>query len=249
MKLEKKVNHEEAIQIIKLYVASVLSEYCESLENYELPKIEDYNNDVEYQEQYKKEMLEIINEVESTKKSLFISVLNSYNQFLTKKNEIERLIKNQNDISIQIIDNATSDLKRTGIMAIALTVLFPGLAPFIIVINIPRIGMDYSLKKNHNIRIMRNSYLEQEFKRIQIPFFDFTDILREDYHKSMKEIQLAKQKLLNGEEVIADLLKMMNPERVHLEKIDPYTFIEEMSEKEILLNEENKPKQYKKLIN
>ncbi len=208
-----------AVNVLKMQASATLSSYYELLKEASLPKREDYNSEEEYQVVLRMQELELIAEIKDIKHAVFDSILHSYNDFITEKNMFEAQAKRENKESIEIIPEASKDMKITLAITIGGSVLLPIAAPILLVLNVPRIGVDVLTSKYHKTRLMHNLFMEEQFKRIQDPFYELVDTLRSDYHLSNKELKELEEKAINGENISNELLKYLDPRRVNLEKL------------------------------
>ena len=211
---------EAIVDSMKLCVAMAMSEWEQDLLTAELPKREDYQTETEYQEEIKAYMTDAVDQIKDLKRQVFCSVLESYNEFLTAKYDQDTNIKNENSKCIEYIGDSLSDMKRAGIITLVLTLILPSALPIIIVLNGTRIGLDALTSKIMGRKIESNNQIQEEIKKIQIPFYEFTDTLRTDYHQSNHELDELREKALKGENVLGKLMEIVNPERVQLPHVE-----------------------------
>ena len=232
----KDANH--MVEQLKLFISAALEDCIEELLNVEIPDESDYNSKESFKQAQIDLMVQLVEEVKYIKKDIFTSILETYNLFVQEKNRFNYEATKQEQESIKTIISANSDMKRTGLLTITLSLIFPGAIPFLLVFNIPRIGSDIVSKNVHLNNIVKNTLIQNEFKRIQYPFFEFTDTLRTDYHKSMKELDKLEEEAKQGKNVAIELLEILNPERLSLPETQP-----------LHLLEQNRPKQLQKKTN
>jgi len=228
---------------MKLCVASAMTEWEQNLLEQELPKREDYESNEEYEQDRKQLMIDLVDEVQKLKKQVFVSVLDSYNDLLSAKYEIENNVRESNQSCIDLINQSRRDIKNAGIVTLLLTIVFPQSLPFLLILNIPRVGLDVLATKASIRRINLNQLALENIKGIQYPMYDLTCDLRSDYHESNRRLKELRDKAVNGENIIGDLLELVNPERVHLKRVE---------KQELLflgLEEKEKPNQFIKKDN
>jgi hypothetical protein len=224
----------EVVEIFKVQISLMLSNYYEQVKNNVFPKKEDFSSIEEYETEYNLAIFDLIDEIEEIKHEMFTGVLESYNDFIIEKNTFDATASKENSESIELIDLTTYDMKKAGIITVGATILLPIIAPIVIVFNLPRIGMDVLSKKYHEKRLEYNSYIQGKFKEIQDPFYELTYSLRSDYHKSKQELKELKERALQGEDIADDLIPMLNPERVNLPYIPGMVEIPKEEEKELI---------------
>ena len=205
----------QIVDELKLIVSATLSHYHDALASEILPIIEE-----ESREEYQKVILQCIKDVEMIKEEIFSSIVSSYNEFLQEKFELEKMVTKENKESNELIETATQDMKRGGIIAAGAALLYPPIIPFLVILETPRFYLDYRVKKRNSMQIEVNELLQEEYKKIQTPFFEFTTTLRNDYFKSKKDLSELRERLLAGNKVDGNLLEIISPERINLEKID-----------------------------
>lgn len=160
--------------------------------------------------------LQLIKETEKIKEEIFLGCLDCYNAFLKDKNLISSFSSkeiSQHKMTIEIINH---DMKKTGIITVGVTLLLPKLAPIALVISLPLLGLDSLGKKISKEIVDLLEKVKEYYESSQKEFFELIDNMRTDYHQSKKEFKELKQKAKAGEEIIDDLLKMLQPERIGL---------------------------------
>ena len=213
-------NGEELVAALKNITSTILSESYETLKQGVLPKKEDFATIEEYKLAYNEASLELINEIESIKKSVFTSVLDIYNNFLSEKAETERLYKLQKEESYKLIEYTSHHMKRLCIFTVGESLILPAYTPLFIIINSSRVVLDYAVKKKNERILEISDVLIKEYKNLQYPLYEFLDTLRSDYHKSKRELEEIKTKSLEGKEIEKDLLPIINPKRINLPIIE-----------------------------
>ena len=211
---------EELLAILQASVASYMSEMQDHILTTELPKREDFATEAEYQEMKREYMQFLVYKTELVKRDIFQDILNSYNDFLTEKNSVEIVMKKQAQQEREFKVQSSYAIKRIGIESVAISLLLPYCIPIVLIINVPRIGLNLGLRKAFEYRTKHNNELSEKLKDIQIPLFDFTCDLRSDYHKSKKELKELEAKAEAGESVVAELYEILDPSRVNLQRIE-----------------------------
>ena len=225
---------EQVVDIIKLSISKTMRDAYETLLTVEPPKEEDFASFIEYKMAYQDFMVKMVEGIKDFKQDCFKGLLSSYNNFLTNKLEMNQ-IRNQEYLEcIERMDGAKSDIKRTAMVGVGLTLLFPKYFPIIVVVNLSRIGIDAIVKSTSNYRIYKNQILTEQMNKIQLPFYELTNQLREDYHESNKELMEIKQRALEGKNIIGQLLPLVSLERLSLPNPDDF-LLENKMEKEKLL--------------
>lgn len=205
-----------AVDMLKSMVSSMYVEWTDDLLETELPKEEDFASKEEYEKACKEFMVDLVDQAKEYKGDIFKGVLESYNAFLTASHSFDTEAKQRCEHAIDQIAKATSDMKRTGIMVLVLSLIFPQAIPFLILFNGPRILIDARAKKRLELSLSQTNMQKSQMDSIQDPLFWFTDSLRTDYHASNKELDELRKRALNGENVISELMEIMSPERLSL---------------------------------
>ena len=206
------------VDMLKSMVSSLYVEWLDDLLEVEMPQESDYASKEEYEKSCKEFMADLVDQAKEYKGDIFKGVLESYNEFLTHKHAFDAEAKDKNARAEQKIASATSDMKNTGIMVLFLSLLFPQAFPIITLINGPRILLDARERKQQIANLEQIRMTAEQIKRVQDPLYWFTDSLRTDYHKSNKELEELRERALNGENVIQNLMELMSPERIGLPK-------------------------------
>ena len=69
-------------------------------------------------------------------------------------------------------------------------------------------------------QISKNDAAFATLTQVQIPFYEFVSLLRDDYHKSNKELKELRERASRGENIIGPILEMVRPERLSLKRYD-----------------------------
>jgi len=237
--MEKKIiiveGGNQMVEMLKTITSAEMTGMEQLLLQVELPQREEYETEEEYKEDYKQFMLDMIDTIKDAKKGIFCNVLDAYNEFLYSKNDMDNRINTQNRESIEMMETAGRDIRNTGIATVVLSILLPSAIPIILVFSVTRASLDFLQSVFNTKRMLRNEQIREEMKNIQIPFFEFTCDLRSDYHKSNHELDALKEKALNGENIMGELIQIVSPERVSLQRVEGLNLLE--------MDEEEKPKQ------
>ena len=209
---------EELIETLISSVAFSMSEWEEGLLEVEVPTREECDSDEEYKEVMVYMMTELVDEVKDRKKRLFVSNLNSYNDFLSMKNQILPAKQERAKQAEVVIGQAYKNLKRTGIISLVVTLIVPGALPIVLIIAVPLVLRDVAMKLFSDKLIRDAERLEVSVNFVQDAFYDLVNRLRDDYHQSNKELDLLRERAEKGENVIPELLEIVRPERVNLTK-------------------------------
>ena len=220
-------NHQQIVNVIKVYLSNILTNYYEEFLLVELPNQDNFQNRGEYEQAKKEQMIQLIEKVSKIKEECFVSILNAYNLFLDRKRDLDRIIKQQEEESILAREHTQKDIKKVGLLTLALTIVFPRYMPLFIAINLPRIGSDYLVKKVYNSRAEKNAIFQKKIVEIQISFFEFENTLRENYHKTNEELKKLKIRAEAGENIMTDILYLIEPERIGIPKTKENIFIQE----------------------
>ena len=216
MKTELVEEPEQLIETLKNEISIILSTTYNELDNMLFDEIEEDNLNVVNRMMN----LQLIDEVKEIKHNIFLDVLNTYNELITEKNQFETILKSENKESEYIKEECESSMKRTLIFSAGASLLLPSFIPLVLIIGIPRIGVDKLMKDYHDYRINKNNEREDCLKRTQEPLYEFTDRLRTDYHKTNKELKELEERAINGDYIIDELKEIVNPKRVGLEFIE-----------------------------
>ena len=206
--------------MLKVSVAAQMSEWHENLLSMEVPEKEEFESEEEYREFMKMFMTDLVDAITSIKGDMFKDILNSYNDFLSEKIAVETQFKEEDERAKMVIRETRIHIKRIGIASLVITLILPSMLPIVLVINLPRIGLNLMAKKVMERNIEKNRLVLETMEQIQLPFYDFVCTLRDDYHKSNQELKELREKASQGENVIEPLLQMVNPERLALKTYD-----------------------------
>ena len=197
---------ENIIQQLKTFIENTLSDYYYHILFTDI-------NELSIEER-----LLLIKTIKELKESIFVETLDIYNGFLKNKVEKEALIKRDNQERKIKIEQVKRDMKSTGFITVSISILAPAVAPFLVIANVPRIGLDYLLKNLNTQLIELHEEMMKEYDKLHQEFFQLTDTLRTDYHRSKKEIEKLKRRTQEGEDITEELLKLVNPETIGLKK-------------------------------
>ena len=210
----------QVLDLLKTEVSLVLSSmYEEAKDNLSIDR-EDYETEEEYQIMHRINELELIDEIKEVKHTIFSGLLDTYNTLVRESNLFRAKVASEKRESEEMIDLASFDMKKAGIITVGGSLLLPIIAPLLIIFNGSRIGLDILTKKYHSERIEFNEMLLKEIKEVQDPFYELIDTLRTDYHRSNEELKELEEKAINGEDISSALIEFINPERIGLERID-----------------------------
>ena len=213
------INTDNVVDILKVMTATQLTQLECILKSDIGPKREEFATEEEYLIEKKLFNLEMIRSVEEVKKQLFSDIVDSYNEFLHLKYDTEEELKKQNEESSAYIIYSSKDIKNTGIASLITTLLIPSALPVVAAIGLTRISFDTLQAKINLNRITRNNEALQKINSIQDPLYDFTCTLRTDYHESKEKFKELKERASKGENILPELIEMVNPEKVDLERI------------------------------
>ena len=211
---------EELLGVVKARTAKYLKEQEEDFLMEEPPKEEDYEDQELFQLAQKLFMVSMVDEVKKVKKNAFTTILDVYNKFLSEKRNMEEACQREEIQADGKMYQSIQTIKNTGIVSFVLSFLFPQYAPIIIAVNLPRIGkavIDKKIAKNRLERAIQGASVMGD---AQNPLFDFTCDLREDYHKSNRELEELRKRAMMGENVIKELLPIISLERLNLQNVD-----------------------------
>ena len=240
---------DEALKTTKLAVTASLAEVEDELLTLEIPRREDFATDEEYEQETKQFMLDVISDIRMLKKDLFCNVLNAYNSVLDTKRQIDevvdRSVKESKAVSAYSKKHIQSSLLTTGIITICLPELFP----LAFVIGGANVGYDVIMDKYGKKRVENLLKIQEDFKKTQYDFYDFTYDLRTDYHSSNKEMDELEKKAEDGENIIGPLSELLNPERMNLRRLKPEELAAFEEEAERFFTDDEEPKEYVKKDN
>ena len=209
---------EEMVEALKSSVALAMTDWEQRFIGITFPTREDFEQEEEYHETIVYMMTELVDSVRELKEELFKDMLNNYNEFLSIKIKTEEDAKEQTRKCHVVIGETIRDAKKTAAISVVITLLLPGLAPFVLMISIPKLALDLVMNQFSKYKMRHNAELLENLKTIQIPYFDFIDQMRTDYHQSNKELAVLMEKAKRGEDISKELLPMIQPERLSLSR-------------------------------
>ena len=229
---------EDSLKMMKMMVTAMMKEWQNQVITLDTPKKEEYETEEEYKKAFNDFMLETINDIKGIKFDIFKNIDSINNNFMKLKYDSLEAFKKENQEREQVIKGAKRDIVVAGITVSGLSLIFPGALPYLLIINIPRIGIGiYAIKKNKN-RIEINMGVEKRLEELEPQLNALTCDLREDYHKAEKELDELKIQLLEGKDIQPALINIFDPTRIGLTPLTEEEF------KQIPFEE--KPKQYRK---
>ena len=158
----------------------------------------------------------LLETIEVAKKTIFQNVLESYNNYLREGVDIKSSLKKIVSYNEANIKRANHDIVATTIVVTATVILLPGIAPIVIGISIPKYGLDILAKKGNLKQMAEIKQFIEEYDSIRPEFFELTDTLRTDYHRTNKKIKELKERALAGENVIEDVMSLLDLETIGL---------------------------------
>lgn len=231
-------DNEDSLKMMKMMVAAMMKEWQNQVITLDTPKEEEYTSIEEYKKAYNDFMLETINDIKGVKYSIFNNINTINNNFLELIRKTQRAFEQEKIRREQVIRGAKRDIAISAVAATGLSMIFPGALPYLLIINIPKVGIEiYAIRKNKN-RIEVNMGVEKRLSELETDLNFLTCDLREDYHKTEKELEELKIQLLEGKDIKEGLINLFDPKRVGLTPLTEEEF------KQIPFEE--KPKEYKK---
>ena len=216
MRIETVEEPEKLVELLKNETSIILSTTYNELDSMVIDEIEELESNVSNRIMN----LQLIEEVKVIKHNIFLDILNTNNEVIRKKNHFETKFKTENKESEYIKEELDSSMKRTLIFSAGASLLLPKFIPLVLILGIPRLGADKLVKDYHVRRIEKNNSKEDILNRIQEPLYEFTDVLRTDYHKTKKELKELEERAINGDYILDELKEIVNPKRVGLEFIE-----------------------------
>lgn len=131
--------------------------------------------------------------------------------------KIKRCDSEEGRLFNEMIDHSNNDIKRAGMIAFYLSLLFPAIIPITLLANVPRVGFDLLQKRNCKRELEKIDILKKKILLNQDIFYEYIDTLRTDYHKSNKELDKLRRRAMNGENIMPKLLEILNPKRIGLD--------------------------------
>lgn len=233
------------VDAMKIAISSLLEYWCNSILEETLPQREEYDTKEEYETAAKRYMLSLADDALKAKHDIFAGVLDSYNELLHTKYQIENQITDDNNKSKNIISQINKNIRRTGFFCIGAALILPSSIPFLILFNLPAISVNMFIKNTQKKKMMQNEKKIKDIDEVQDPFFELMDTIRTDYFASKDKIAKLKERALKGENIVEPILQMMSPETLSLPKAPPMEQLIEASE----LQPKEQPKEYKKIGN
>ena len=227
----------QTVDLIKMFISRALEGCEEDFLNIEVKDELDFKTEEEYKEYFKNLQLQLIEDVEEIKLSIFQTVLYSYNKFVGEKNLFELDALNAQKESEEMIDFTSRDIKRATITSIGISLIFPSFIPAVFIINFPRLWADFQANEFHIGRMQAYADAQEKFKELQLPFFDLMDTIRTDYHKSKKELKELRRYAIEGENIIPYLFSQIGPERLSINRYDLETLEFDIEEPKELVKE------------
>ena len=176
------------LEAIKLSNALELSFYKDEVLYLDIPNREDYESLEDFNKANTQFMVNKVDEIKNIKHTTFVSTLKAYN-----------------------------DIKRAGMIAFYLSLLFPAIIPITLLASVPRVGFDLLQKRNCKRELEKIDILKKKILLNQDIFYEYIDTLRTDYHKSNKELDELRRRAINGENIMPKLLEILNPKRIGLD--------------------------------
>lgn len=218
------------IEVEKYTISGVMSLTQQEIEKNPVPKREESSSDDEYKILFIEYMLNAIKKAEKTKKELFIKNLERYNNFLTKKQEVEEQIRSSRETHEKEIDRNSKKKGKIILAEIITTLLLPAYFPIIAGVGLAQYLSTNVAIKYHLEGIQNEEDAKEVLKKMQDELSDLSFLLRDDYHRSKEEFGKLRQRALLGENVLQDVLNLMDPERLSLPKVEAR--IEETNDKD-----------------
>ena len=217
--------------LAKIQTSGMLSMKYDEILQKPQPKKEDYATEEEYQGAVKSFMLDTLEYVSLCKKASFVLILDRYNHFLGTIHNLEEMKKKAEKDHIQEIERLSKDQSRTFFASAIASLLFPAGFPLYLTYMFAKIGYN-RVKINKQITTFANEEaLYRMTKEMQNELYDFVCTLRSDYHATNHELKELKERAEKGENIMPQLLEIISPERVGLERIDPRFLMNQEEEK------------------
>ena len=221
-------------EVLKVEISKVLSESTKELME-SLPKKEDYKTESEYDLMKRMAMIDMIDKTKELKHEIFKQILNNYNNLLDEIIKFKNLSATENK-NLELMDSYLDQrVKRTLILSLGISLFFPSIIPIIIMVDIPEIGSNRLLKKVYRARLENNKKIKNTMEQVQEPLYEFSDILRTDYHKSNEELKELEHKAIIGEDISENIKELLNPERIGLKRIENDNQLDNQTTKEKIL--------------
>lgn len=229
---------EDSLKMMKTMITAMMKEWQNQVITLDTPKREEYTSDEEFKKEYNKFMLETIEDIRGVKFSIFKNVNDINNNFIQLKRNALASFEKEKMEREQVIKGAKRDIVVSTIAVTGLSLIFKDALPYLLILNIPRVGIGlYAIRKNKN-RIEINMGVEKKLDELEPELNMMTCDFREDYHRTEEELDDLKIKLLEGKDIKEGLINLFDPKRVGLTPLTEEEF------KKIPFEE--KPKEYKK---
>lgn len=202
---------------IKLSNALELSFYKDEILCLDIPNREDYESLEEYNKANIEFMINKVDEIKNIKHTIFVNALKTYDDILNDVYTIKKCDSEERSLLNEMIDFSNKDVKRAGMVAFYLSLLFPAIIPITLLANGPRVVFDLLQKKKCKNELERIDMLKEEILLNQDIFYEYIDTLRTDYHKSNKKLDELKRRAMNGENIMPELFEILNPKRIGLD--------------------------------
>ena len=202
---------------IKLSNALELSFYKDEILCLDIPNREDYESLEEYNKANIEFMINKVDEIKDIKHTIFVSALKTYDDILNDVYTIKKCDSEERSLLNEMIDFSNKDVKRAGMIAFYLSLLFPAIIPITLLASVPRVCFDLLQKKKCKNELERIDILKKKILLNQDIFYEYIDTLRTDYHKSNKKLDELKRRAMNGENIMPELFEILNPKRIGLD--------------------------------
>ena len=174
------------LEAIKLSNALELSFYKDEVLYLDIPNREDYESLEDFNKANTQFMVNKVDEIKNIKHTTFVSTLKAYNDILNDVYKIKRCDSEEGRLFNEMIDYSNNDIKRAGMIAFYLSLLFPAIIPITLLASVPRVGFDLLQKRNCKRELEKIDILKKKILLNQDIFYEYIDTLRTDYHKSNK---------------------------------------------------------------
>ena len=227
----------EIIEELKEMLSNEMEGWKEDLLAIPMPRRENFRTEEDYNKALQFVMISSINAVQKLKRSTFKDVLETYNSFLTEKQEWNLIINKTYPNGQEMIKTLYRRNKTMGVLMLISTLLSPSLLPIILAFYVSYLlgGKYLAGKLNDNCQNLLAA--KEEINRFQRVFYDVVFDLRNDYHRSNEELDQLRERALKGENIMQELIEIINPERISLPPVQ---------KEPVALLEEDKPKTFAK---
>ena len=209
---------EELVETLKSSVTLAMTDWEQRFIGITFPTREDFETEEEYKETIVYMMTELVDSVRELKGDLFRQMNDNYNEFLAVQMKTNQDAKEDIKKAYIVMEKTRKDAKSSGIITIALTLLFPGYLPIIVLVQAPRFAYYLTMNLYSKHKVRNDEEIMENLRTIQIPYFDFICDMRSDYHKSNQELDELMKRAQQGEDVTNELLEMIKPERLSLSR-------------------------------